>query len=161
MAWAAIVGRDPVLIDATIGMVDAGLLKQVLEATPLCDSLVVLDANLSALDIYGRPLLDLVVSRISCPPTEPATALFLSLCEGVGSLPTPRTFESVSITLDLDRDYPYSRDGLEVLMDATTNREDGTLLKRLWRPAADLVRTTLESMDEEKRALALSVLAGQ
>lgn len=161
MALAAIAGREPILIDATIGMVDAGFLKQVLEATPLCDSLAVLDANLSALDIYGRPLLDLVVSRIVGPPSESATALFLSLCEGVGSLPTPRTFDSVSIILDLDREYPYSRDGLEALMDVATNREDGTLLKRLWRPAADLVRAKLESMDEEKRALALSVLAGQ
>lgn len=160
-AWAATVGREPILVDGTIGMLDVGLLQQVLETNPPCDSLAVLDANLSALDIYARPLLDLVVARIASPLPGPAPAIFLSLCDGVGGLPTPKTFDAVSITLDLDRDYCFSRDGLEALMDTITNREDGTLLKRLWRPAADHVRTKLESMDEETRALALAVLATQ
>jgi len=120
--------------------------------------LAVLDANLSALDVYARPLSDLVFSRLAgIDHWQPF--ILLALADGVAALPLPKTFEQVSVLLDLDARYAFHNvSDLDDLMSMATDPENGTFYGRLWRPAADRLRTQIGGLDPETQALVLSVL---
>lgn len=160
--WARAIGHAAVLFDSTIGLIDAGALTSVLARVPTHDVLALLDANLSALDIYARPISDLVLARLARPDGETRPAILLSLADGIGSLPFPKTFERVSVLVDLERRYVFrSVSDLDEMMSMATNPEDGTLYAQLWRPAADRLLTQIDKLEPETRALVLSVLATQ
>lgn len=160
--WAKAIGGAAVLFDSTIGLIDVGALTSVLTRVPTHDVLALLDANLSALDIYARPISDLVLARLACPDGEARPAILLALADGIGSLPFPKTFEGLSVSLDLERRYVFrSVSDLDEMMSMVTNPEDGTLYSQLWRPAADRLLTQIYELEPEARALILSVLATQ
>jgi hypothetical protein len=150
------------LIDSTVGLVDDSVVRHVLEKVPVPDLVALLDANLSALDIYARSLADLVIARLAEPTAAQAVTIFLSLADGVGALPLPSTFERISVLIDLDARYVF-RSVLDAddLMAEAVDPEDGTLYARLWRPAADSLRTQIEALEPEQRTLVLSVLAAR
>lgn len=78
------------------------------------------------------------------------------------SLPLPKTFEGLSVSLDLERRYVFrSVSDLDEMMSMATNPEDGTLYVQLWRPAADHLLTQIDKIEPEARALALSILVAQ
>lgn len=160
--WARAVGRAAVLFDSTIGLIDTGALTSVLARVPTHDVLALLDANLSALDIYARPISDLVLARLAHPDGEARPAILLALTDGVGSLPFPKTFAGLSVSLDLERRYVFrSVSDLDEMMSVATNPEEGTLYAQLWRPAADRLLIQIDKLEPEARALILSVLATQ
>ena len=157
--WASAVGNSPLLFDSVVGLIDDNWMRPVLAKDHQPDVLAILDANLSALDIYARPLLDLVLARITDRAGAQTPAILLALTEGVGALPVPRTFERLSVTIDLDSGYSY-RDAsdLETLMSEVTNPDDGAIYRRLWRPAADRMCCLLRELEPEERALVLSLM---
>jgi hypothetical protein len=157
--WAKTYMLRSVLIDSTIGLVDDSAVKNILLRVPPLDGLVLLDANLSALDIYARPLSDLVLTRLADAASENPLGIFVSLADGVGALPLPRTFECISVLIDLDARYVFRGVAdMDELMSEAINPEDGALYARLWRPAAERLRKQIEDLEPEERALALSVL---
>ena len=159
-SWARTLGRTPVVFDATVGLIDTNALTSLLGRTPPYDVLALLDANLSALDIYARQLSDLVLSRVAHPDGEPQVAILLALGDGVGTLPLPKTFECVSIAIDLEKQYEFpGASSLDELMALVNDPEEGILHKRLWRPAADRLRSQIEKLDLETRVRVLAVLA--
>jgi hypothetical protein len=122
--------------------------------------LAILDANLSALDIYARSLSDSVLAQLSKSGTWQPLSIFLALSESVGALPLPKTFERVSVLLDLDARYSFHGVAdLDELMSTTINPDDGTLYARLWRPAVDRLRVQIAELEPETRALVLSILS--
>lgn len=161
-AWARAVMQRGVLLDTTVGLVDDAAMRDVLAKVPAPDGVALLDANLSALDVYARPLSDLVLARLAEPTSDPQLAIFLGLADGVAALPLPRTFERISLMVDLDARYVF-RDVSEVdeLMAEVINPDDGTLYARLWRPAADRLRGCINEIEPQQRALVLSVLASR
>lgn len=157
--WAKTRMLRGILIDSTIGLVDDSALKNILLRVPSLDGLVLLDGNLSALDIYARPLSDLVLTRLADPASENPLGIFVSLADGVGALPLPRTFERISVLIDLDARYVFrGASNVDELMSEAINPEDGELYARLWRPAAERLRKEIEDLEPEEKALALSVL---
>lgn len=160
--WAKAIGRTAVLFDSTIGLIDTGALRDILAGVPTHDVLALLDANLSALDIYARPISDLVLSRLTLDDSEPKPAILLALTDGVGSLPLPKTFDSVSVSMNLDTRYIFrSVADLEDMMSMATDPEESTPYARLWRPAADRLQMQVEELEPEERALVLSILTTQ
>jgi hypothetical protein len=160
--WARSIMLHGVLVDSTIGMIDDAVVRSVLAREPAPDLLTLLDANLSALDMYARPLSDLVLARLAEPTASRQLAIFLSLADGVGALPLPRTFERVSVLIDLDKRYTFhNASDMDELMSEATNPDDGTLYARLWRPAADRLRMQIDELESEQRALVLSVLVAK
>lgn len=156
--WCALLGGG-VLVDATVGMMDPTLLAGALARVPTVPALSVVDANLSAVDIYGKSLHDLVVERISERPSE-GPRILMTLSSSVGALPYPAGFRKVSVMLDLDARTPLRAiDGLEELEVLVTDIEDGSLYASLWRNAADRMKRALEDLDGEARVMALSLLA--
>ncbi len=158
--WASAIGSAGVLIESTVGLIDDSVIREVLAKQSSPDVLAILDANLSALDIYARPLSDLVFAQLSNSGAPPRLAIFLALSDSVGALPLPRTFERVSVVLDLDARYRFQGvTDLDELMSTTLNPEDGTLYVRLWRPAVDRLRVQIAELEPERRALVLSLLS--
>ncbi len=161
-SWAKTIGRTAVLFDSTIGLIDTGALREILAGVPTHDVLALLDANLSALDIYARPISDLVLSRLTRPDSEPKPAILLALTEGVGSLPLPKTFESISASMNLDTRYIFrSASDLGEMMSMANDPEENTPYACLLRPAADRLQMQIEKLEPETRALVLSILITQ
>jgi hypothetical protein len=160
--WARAIANSGVLADSTVGLVDDSALKGILAKVPRPDVVALLDANLSALDIYARPLSDLVLAQLSTFGHGQPLSIFLTLSDSVGALPLPKTFERVAVLIDLDTRYRFlTVADLDELMATATNPEDGTLYVQLWRPAAERLRREIESLEPEERALVLSVLAAR
>jgi hypothetical protein len=61
------------------------------ENVPAPDGVALLDANLSALDIYARPLSDLVLARLAEATSDPQPSIFLGLADGVAALRPPES----------------------------------------------------------------------
>jgi hypothetical protein len=160
--WARAIANSGVLVDSTVGLVDDSALKDVLAKVPRPDVLALLDANLSALDIYARPLSDLVLAQLSTSGHWQPLSIFLTLSDSVGALPLPKTFERVAILIDLDTRYRFQTVAdLDELISTATNPEDGTLYTRLWPPAVDRLSIQIKELEPEARALVLSVLTAQ
>lgn len=157
--WARTFMLRGLLIDSTIGLIDDSAVRDCLAGVPPPDGLALLDANLSALDIYARPLSDLVLARLAEPTAKHQLAIFLALADGVGALPLPRTFERISVLIDLDTRYVFRGvSDMDELKAEVTNPDDGILYTHLWRPAADRLCKQIDDLDPEQRALVLSVL---
>lgn len=158
--WASALGNSGVLIESTVGLIDDSMVREVLAKAPPPDVLAILDANLSALDIYARSLSDSVLAQLSKSGTWQPLSIFLALSESVGALPLPKTFERVSVLLDLDARYSFHGVAdLDELMSTTINPDDGALYARLWRPAVDRLRVRIAELEPETRALVLSILS--
>ena len=100
--------------------------------------------------------------RLSHPDSELRPALLVALTDGVGGLPLPKTFEGVSVSMNLDTRYMFrSVSDLENMMSMATDPEENTQFARLWRPAGDRLQMQIEILNPEARALALSILTTQ
>jgi hypothetical protein len=117
-----------------------------------------LDSNLSALDIYARPLLDLVLRRVA-QKVEAGPAVVFSINDGVGSLPIPRIVQRMSVIIDLDgRGGLLETSAIDELRSRVLDPSGGSLYQELWRPAADRVALEVERLDSDRQVLVLSVL---
>lgn len=160
--WAGALRLQGLVMDSTVGLVEDAAVRRALAEVPVPGVLALLDANLSALDIYARSLSDLVVSRLAQPAVEYKLAIFLALAEGIGALPLPKTFERLSVLIDLDAPYALrSSSEMEQLTSEAADPDEGALYIRLWRPAADRLLSEINKFDTEEKALILSALAAR
>lgn len=156
--WAGALSQHGLLMDSTIGLIDDSITRNTLTKSPTLDVLAILDANLSALDIYARPILDVVLKRIVEPETKQQTSIFFALTDSIGALPLPKTFERISVLIDLDTNYDFHNNDLDELKSDAFDPEDGYLLKRIWRPAVNIIKKQIETFNEEDQKLIFSVL---
>jgi hypothetical protein len=155
--WARTLGERPVAFDAIVGLIDDAELRDVLASNP--ETLVLLDGNLSALDLYGRVLLDQAMVHIGCGRAKARPRVLCALSDSVAALPLGNRVESVSVTVDLDQRYQALRldevaDRLDDLSDPEGKQRSG----RLWAPAYDRLLGKLRLLDDERQALALPLL---
>jgi hypothetical protein len=124
--------------------------------------LAVLDANLSPLDVYGRRLLDYVLSRIS--ETDPPHAhLILSLTDSPLSQPLPKDFTLNTVIVDLDSNnsestvHTQSPDEVkEFLLDT----QEGNLLSSLfWAPLVTRLRRYIDKLSPSSDSIRLRALS--
>lgn len=156
--WCGFLGGGTV-IDATVGMIDPTLVSDSLTHVPALPSIGIIDANLSAIDIYGKSLLDLVIKRLSSPDQGTSPSLLIGLSSGVGSLPYPEVFSKVSVVMNLDAKHTLRPlQDLEELESIATDHEDGALYATLWRNAADRLKIALDQLEPETRVTVLSLL---
>lgn len=158
-AWLGEGGRSGKVLECRVGLTD-DLMVQDLVAGEL-SALAILDANLSPLDIYARPLIDAVQQRIAALNEQGLAArVVMSLSGGLAALPIPPVVESISLRVRLDHVPMFvseadARAKLEGI--GASDSPDGWIA-RLWRPAAVRVLTRLQTMSQEEVALAMSVL---
>ena len=161
-AWLAEAPYTGRVVECQIGLTDDSPFRELL--TQETSGLAILDANLSPLDVYARPLIDAVQRRVVQPDTWIfGTRVVMSLSGGLAALPVPPVLESISLRVGLDGAFAFvseadARDKLE----AIAGLEDADLwFARLWRPAAGTVLSQLQSMSPADAALAVSVLDGR
>jgi hypothetical protein len=155
--WVKTLNCSGVIIDSTVGLIDDTISRNVLAKGP--EVLTIFDANLSALDIYAKSLSDLVIERISKPQAGQFPEIFLVLSDSVGALPLPRTFERISVLLDLDAHYVfYENDNVEDGMSELFDTDEGILYQYMWRPAAEQMKKQIKELEAEHQALVLSIL---
>lgn len=146
------------VLDCGIGLVDDGLVKAVVADTP--DAIVVLDANLSPIEIYARPLIDMVQRRVLVSGSSMTPRILMSVTDGIAGLPVPTALESVALRVSLDR-IPTFLQETEVetrLESLVALDERAEWFSKIWKPAAHRLLNDLRSMNPEEAALVLSVL---
>lgn len=155
--WARTLSGSAVAFDTIVGLIDDEELRDVLALNP--ETLVLLDGNLSALDLYARSLLDQAIVRIGGALPGPRPRVLCALSDSVAALPLGNRVASVSITVDLDQRYPALRpdevaDRLADLSDPECKERSGSL----WAPAYEGLLGQLRLLDDERKALALPLL---
>lgn len=99
---AAASGSVAKVIDVSIGIISP------LEAVAECandqslDVLLLSDANVSDIDLYGRELVDKLLAKVRCGESLPMPILLASLSNGLMALPIPEALKRVSISVDAD-----------------------------------------------------------
>ena len=124
-------------------------------------NVAILDANLSPLDVYARPLIDAIQRRIA-GLTEHAhdMRVIFSLSDGVAALPLPPVVKTIALQVNLDRrpQFLSEAEAMEKLQEITTSDEPIGWMVHLWKLAAERVKIQLQTMKPEDVALALSIL---
>lgn len=158
-SWCAIFGSNGKVYECGIGAVDDSVIREGLQGAPA--ALAVLDANLSPIDVYARPLIDAVQRRLShINASDQSTMFLMSIADSVATLPIPRALESISLKISLDRlpAFIQEADVASRLNEMTAPDGPTGWLCRLWRPAATQLLSQLRLMTLEDAALALSAL---
>lgn len=159
-SWLGGIAGTGKVLECGIGVTDDSVVRAVVAEAP--DVIAILDANLSPMDVYARPLVDAVQRRLSgAGGTTRATKILMSVSSGVAALPIPAVVESVSLRVSLDRIPTFLQESevasrLEEM--AACDKDIGWFL-RIWKPAGIRLLDHFRSMPLDDAALALSVLA--
>lgn len=108
-AWAEALGPDCSVFEGAVGLVDDEMLAEVCSTTALATPLVLLDANLSALDLYARPISDKIFSHVAGERSDVLAPLFMVLSAGIGALPVSSAFKQLMLVLDFEKEYVFSK----------------------------------------------------
>lgn len=157
-AWGRKDESGCMLMECTIGLTDDSQLKGI--ASGEIRSAVVLDANLSPLEVYARPFIDLVQRRITNPGHVRPLRIVMSLSDGVASLPLPRIIEALAVRISLDDKPDFIREDdvaaeLEDIQDASAGE---AWASQLWKPSLNALLQCLKDIPTDDAALVLSVL---
>lgn len=157
--WLAGIGGVCKVLECRVGLTDGGQVEELLAASPA--GIAVLDANLSPLDVYARPLIDAIQQRIAGLGGQSSAALtVLSLSSGVAALPVPQDVGSIAIKLSLDcrPQFLSEADALQRLEELSELDDAPDWIANLWKPALKRVLSNLRAMAPADIALALSVI---
>lgn len=158
-SWLTMAPGSNKILECRIGLMDADAGHELLRDAP--SNLAILDANLSPLDVYARPLIDAIQRRIAGlgEHTHDMLVVF-SLSNGVASLPIPPVVKAIALQVSLDRRPQFLSDAeaMEKLQEITTSDEPIGWMVHLWKLAAERVKKQLQTMKPEDVALALSIL---
>ena len=147
------------VLECGIGVLDDGVVRAVVADAP--DMVAILDANLSPLDVYARPLINAVQRRLSgIGAAGLATKMLMSVSGGIAALPVPVVVESISLRVSLDciPMFLQESDVAARLEEIATSNELVGWFTRIWKPARARVLNHLRSMPPDEAAFALSVL---
>jgi hypothetical protein len=158
-AWQNDAEKSGMVFECGFGETDDRAVRAVLAGAP--DALAILDANLSPLDVYARPLVDAVLRRLAgIDGGRFTTRVLMSVADGTAALPLPTVAESTSLRVSLDRIPVFLQEG-----DAATRLEEIEAAEepvewfaKLWKPARTRVISYLRSMSNEDVAFVLAAL---
>jgi len=148
------------VLECGIGITDDSVVRAVVAEAP--DVIAILDANLSPMDVYARPVVDAVQRRLSgAGGTTRATKMLMTVSSGVAALPIPAVVGSVSLRVSIDRipTFLQESDVASRLEEMAACDKDMGWLSRIWKPAGIRLLNHFRSMPLDDAALALSVLA--
>ena len=158
-SWLINVRGSGAVLESQIGLIDDSYALSVMAELPA--GLAILDANLSPLDVYARPLIDTVMKQIIDQNEEAHNTLIVfSLSNSVAALPISPVVESISLRISLDQHPQFlsETDAAQRLEEITSSDDPAEWIACLWKPAASRVKKHLQSMSTEDVSLVLSVL---
>lgn len=159
-AWASTNTNGSMVLECGVGVTDVPVVAAIASNEPR--SVVILDANLSPIDVYARHLIDNVQRRISNPADEREhnPRIFMSLSASIAGLPLPRDVEAVSVRVSLENNVEFlDQEDVQAMLEYMENEEaDESWASVLWKPAFKGLMAKLKSLGAEDAALAVSVL---
>jgi hypothetical protein len=156
-AWASFLGRAGVF-DVPVGLLDSHAVEEMMQAEANIDVLAVLDGNVSAVDLYARPLLDKIVSRLASEDGARPFVL-VSLSQGIAALPLPDAVRKICVICDLDSPLAQeSAEDFEAALSEAVDPDDGWLGRLLWRPALRRLQDELRKLEPSQALLAMELL---
>ncbi|MDR5835393.1 hypothetical protein [Caballeronia sp. LZ034LL] len=147
------------VFECGFGEVEDHAIRGILADAP--DALGILDANLSPLDLYARPLIDAVRRRLAgIDGGTFATRVLMSVSDDTAALPVPATVESVSLRVSLDRIPVFVQDSGVARQLEEIDSTDTSLgwFARIWKPARPRVLSHLRSIPIEDVAFIFAAL---
>jgi len=157
-SWGSRIDATCSVFDCGIGLTDDNYFNDVLaERVP---SVVILDANLSPVDVYARNLIDIVQQNISDTEKRETPKVIFSLSNGLAGLPLPKNVDAISVRVSLDKTIEFLREEeaqieLEEFDDDFSEESWGG---KFWRPAMKVLLSNLRELPSSEAALVLSVI---
>lgn len=158
-AWLNGAERSGMVFECGFGETDDRAVRALLADAP--DALAILDANLSPLDLYARPLLDAVLQRLAGIDCRRfTTRILMSVADGTAALPLPAVVESISLRVSLDRIPVFlpESEAATRLDEIEAAEEPVEWFAKVWKPARARVLSYLKSLPVEEKALVLAML---
>lgn len=158
-AWASKNTNGSMVLECGVGVTNVPAVAGIAPDEPR--SVVILDANLSPIDVYARRLIDYVQRRISNPADEKEHPwILMSLSASIAGLPFPRDVEAVSVRVSLENNVEFlDQEDVQARLEYMENEEaDESWASVLWKPAFKGLMAKLKSLGAEDAALAVSVL---
>ena len=160
-SWSVGVAKQRRVVECGIGAVDDSLIRVLVTDAP--ESIVILDASLSPLDVYARPLIDMVQRRVANLGDVDImrTSIVLSVSDSIAALPVPSVVESVALQVSLDHIpvFLQESDANTRLEELVASDEPEEWFSYLWKPAAVRLVGHLRGLPLDELSLALSTLA--
>ncbi|VBI35263.1 Uncharacterised protein [Burkholderia pseudomallei] len=147
------------VFECGIGEVEDHQIRSIVADAP--ETLAILDANLSPLDLYARPLIDAVQRRLAGIDVGTfATRILMSVSDDTASLPVPATVESLSLRVSLDRIPMFAQDNevARQLEEIDSTDTSAGWFARIWKPARPRVLSHLRSVPIEDVAFIFAAL---
>lgn len=135
------------LVDVGIGLTDDLMIQALVETNQDISAIVLLDANLSSIDLYGRSVVDHLVERATREKNLESPAILLSLSASSMAVPLPRDLCRLSVTIDLDRDPDAEVEGASEISVFSLQPEQ----TELWGPLWDRLCDRIEASDSVLR----------
>lgn len=157
--WVGSNKQAAMVLECGFGDVADCAIKSLLQSRP--SRLAILDANLSPIEVYARPLLDALVRRLSGMDSGQFDMdVLMSAAEGPAALPFPAVVHSLSLRVSLDclPEFVRDHDVAAWLEDAESMQESVGWAAKLWKPARLRVLGYLRTISTEEAALALAAL---
>lgn len=158
-AWLNDAEKAGMVFECGFGETDDRPVRALLAEAP--DALAILDANLSPLDLYARPLVDAVLQRLAgIDGRKFATRVLMSVADSTAALPLPAVVESISLRVSLDHIPVFLQESEAVarLDEIEVAEEPAEWLAKVWKPARARVLSYLKSLPIEEKALILAEL---
>lgn len=158
-AWLNCAEKPGMVFECGFGETDDRAVRAVLADAP--HALAILDANLSPLDVYARPLIDAVLRRLAgIDGGLFMTRVLMSVADGMASLPVPTAAESISLRVSLDRIpvFGHENDPATQLDEIVEAEEPIEWFAKLWKPARIRAISYLRSLPSEDAAFVLATL---
>jgi hypothetical protein len=133
-----------------IGVVDSSSGSDIVENSNRDDCLVIRNYNLSALDAFGSPLIDLLTQSVTTGQPARAGVVF-SASRGVAGLPLDDDLNTLAITIDADVNYSAETLDFEVILeqlreDRAASRVRSLALARVLESSKDWPKGELEAL---------------
>jgi hypothetical protein len=148
-----------VVLECAFGITEDQQLKALMQEGP--ELIAILDANLSPIDVYARPVLDSITDFLSGPlENRELLRVILSTTDSLASLPIPKELERISVRISLDTPPQFISDAEAKMVAELDLDEDEppAWLTRLWGPAAKRLHKSISELDIENAALAISAI---
>jgi hypothetical protein len=159
-SWCGFVGSGRgIVLEGAVGNTDDQYMNDLIAQRH--SAIGLLDANLSPIDVYARPLIDCTMRFLSARHEDAdSVAVLMTLSDGVAALPIPAMLKRISVSISLEDSPSYiPQDDARALLDADDDFNVPPWLRSLWKPAqARLVRAFRETTIEDA-AIALSLIS--
>jgi len=147
-----------VAINIGIGLVESEPLSNAVCESKSAQVVALLDANLSAFDLYGRTLVDQMFGRACDPEHVEGPAILLALSDSAMSLPLPLILKRLSITINLDDCPDLSSTADSSKLESLLARSEVAMSFPM-ELALERVRNKLDELDPTMRNLVSIVFA--